>query len=322
MMSIVVMRRWPRFLRIAVFLVASYLGCVIMLAFLQRSFIYHPRRESPIDPSAAELPLGRVHSVCIEAEDGVHLNGWHIIPRHERATTTEACDRVLSSGRWLVLYFSGNAANRQVRAPEFSVLTDEGANVFLFDYRGYGDNRGSPSETHLAADAWAVWRYATRDRNVPTDRVVFYGESLGGGVAVRLAAELSEAGTPPAGLILRSTFSSLVDAAAYHFPWAPVRWMLVDRYPSIDRIPQVTCPILQIHGRRDRIVPFTMASRLFGAAPDVAANGLRKRFVELPDAGHNDILYVAEPELRRAVREFFQDLEKVSGTFLGRENGS
>jgi fermentation-respiration switch protein FrsA (DUF1100 family) len=290
------------------FVVAVYLSCVVMLAFMQRSMIYCPDRDSTLDPADADLPPGHVFSVQTTADDGTRLNGWHILPRHQRATTEEDCDRVLTSGRLLVLYFPGNAGNRAYRLPEFSVLTDAGANVFLFDYRGYGDNAGHPSEELLAADAWAVWRYATKDRQVPASRVVLYGESIGGGVAVRLAAELSAAGAPPGGLILRSTFSSLVDAAAYHFPWVPVRWLLVERYPSVQRIPQVTCPILQMHGHRDRIVPFRLATKLFEAAPQVAANGLRKRFVELPEAGHNDVLYAAEPEMRHAVGKFLEDL--------------
>jgi fermentation-respiration switch protein FrsA (DUF1100 family) len=279
-----------------------------MLAFLQRSMIYHPHRESPLDPADVDLPPGHVFSLHTMAEDGTRLNGWHILPRHEHATTEEDCDGILTSGRLLLLYFPGNAGHRAYRLPEFSVLTDAGANVFLFDYRGYGDNSGYPSEEKLAADARAVWRYATGNRGVPADRIVLYGESIGGGVAVRLAAELSAAGTPPGGLILRSTFSSLADAAAYHFPWMPVRWLLVERYPSLQRIPQVTCPILQVHGRRDRIVPFRLARKLFEAAPDVSSCGQRKRFLELPEAGHNDVLYVAEPEIRHAIGKFFKNL--------------
>jgi len=280
-----------------------------MLAFLQRSMIYHPARDNRIEPADAELPTGRVHSITTQADDGVLLHGWHFLPTHQRATTAQACDRELASARWLVLYFSGNAANRRYRVPEVSLLTETHAHVFLFDYRGYGENRGSPSEKHLCADALAVWRFATRERQVPSDRIVLYGESLGGAVAVGLAAQLCEAGTPPAGIILRSTFSSLVDAGAYHYPWLPVSWVLIDRYLSIERIPAVTCPILQMHGSRDRIVPTRLGERLFLAAPDASANGTRRRFVELPGAGHNDVLYVAEAEMYRAIGEFFSRID-------------
>jgi fermentation-respiration switch protein FrsA (DUF1100 family) len=182
--------------------------------------------------------------------------------------------------------------------------------VFIFDYRGYGENAGSPTEEALSADAQSVWEYATDERKIAPDRFILYGESLGGGVAVRLASELSEAGTPPGALILRSTFTSLVDMGSHHYPWLPVRLVMVDRFPSAERIPAVTCPILQIHGARDTIIPIKFGRRLFETAPEASATGIPKRFVELPKADHNDVIFVAEPEMRQAVGEF---LESVFG---------
>src|SRR5207302_1312059 len=133
----------------------------------------------------------------------------------------------------------------------------------------------------------------------------------GGGVSVRLASELCQKKIPPAGLILRSTFSSLTDAAAYHFPWLPVRWVLIDRFLSQQLIRDVTCPVLQVHGRRDTIVPLALGQRLFAAAPEKSASGLPKRFVELPSADHNDVMETSGPEVSRAIREFFESLTSV-----------
>jgi fermentation-respiration switch protein FrsA (DUF1100 family) len=216
----------------------------------------------------------------------------------------------LAAGRRLVLYFSGNAANRRYRVEEFGVFIALGTDVFIFDYRGYGDNLGSPSEELLVADARAIWNYTTQERGVQPDRIILYGESLGGAIAVRLAAEACEAETPPGALIVRSTFSSLVDAGAHHYPWLPVRLGLVDRFPSIDYIPQVTCPILQIHGTRDAIMPIALGHRLFEAAPEQSSSGIAKQFVELP-AGHNDVTLVARAPLRSAVREFLERLDRA-----------
>lgn len=301
--------RWKSFLRrIVLSLLIPYGTFVVMLALLQRSIIYLPTREAHIEPGDAGLPEGQVHDIRVETSDGLELHGWHVLPDGRIAADRAGCDHELAAGRPLVLFFSGNAANRRYRTPEFQVLTSLGCDVFLFDYRGYGDNTGSPNEENLGSDARAVWDYATRERNVAPQRIILYGESLGGGVAVRLAAEMCDAGTPPGGIILRSTFSSLVDAGRYHYPWLPVRTFLVDRYPSVDRIPSVTCPILQVHGARDRIMPIKLGRRLFDAAPDQSSGGIPKRFVELPTAGHNDVILVAEEDLRQAVREFLESL--------------
>jgi fermentation-respiration switch protein FrsA (DUF1100 family) len=270
--------------------------------------IYLPIREHRIEPEDAGLPRGQVHTVTVRVDDQLDLRGWHVLADGHSAATREQYERELASGRKLVLYFSGNGGNRRYRVSEFSVLTSLGVDVINFDYRGYGDNLGSPSEELIAADARAIWDYVTRERKVEPDRIILYGESLGGAVAVRLAAELCEADSPPAGVILRSTFSSLVDAGAHHYPWLPVRMALVDRYNSIDRIPQVTCPILQIHGTSDSIMPIKFGRKLFEAAAEQSSSGIAKKFVELPGAGHNDVTLVAEAELREAIGEFLTAL--------------
>jgi hypothetical protein len=300
---------WPRNLRrLILFALSTYLAIVVMLAFLQRTLIYLPSRQSQIEPQDAGLPPGRVHTITLNSDGGLELRGWHLLPAGQSATDLRQCDEQLALGRPVVLYFSGNAGNRVWRIEEFELFTQLGCHVFVFDYRGYGDNAGSPSEDRLAADATAAWRYATQTRRIESRRLILCGESLGGGVAVRLAAEQCAAGTPPGGLVLRATFSSLPDVAAYHYPWLPVRWLLVDRYPSVDRMPQVTCPILHIHGRRDSIIPIELGRKLFDTAPPQSAAGIPKRFVELPSADHNDILAVAEAEFQAAVGEFLKQL--------------
>ena len=170
------------------------------------------------------------------------------------------------------------------------------------------DNPGRPSEAGLHADARAIWKFATDQYGIAPDRLVLFGSSLGGGVAVRLAADVSRAGTPPAGLILRSTFSSMTDAAAFHYPWLPVRLVLIDRYASVAVMPKVTCPVLQIHGSRDRIIPLELGRRLFNAIPERSAGGIARRFVELPTAGHNNVMLVAGPTVESSICQFFEDV--------------
>jgi fermentation-respiration switch protein FrsA (DUF1100 family) len=291
-------------LRAVVWLLAAYIVVVLMFHFLQRSFIYFPTREAPIEPRDAGLPPGQVHTVKVTTPDHIELHGWHVLADGHGAANRKECDRELAAGRRLVLYFSGNAGNRRYRPSEFDVFTSLGADVFIFDYRGYGDNSGSPSEARLAADAQAIWDYATQERQVRAKRIILYGESLGGAVAIRLAAEQSQADAAPAGLIVRSTFPSLVEAGEYHYPLLPVRLLLVDRFDSAKCISQVTCPILQLHGAEDTIMPIELGRRLFAAAPERSSTNIAKQFVELRNADHNDVTLVAKAELRRAIQDF------------------
>ena len=292
---------WKRWLLL---LTVPYLGALIMLGAFQRSLIYHPFAVKSLPANQAGFGTGRVHDVTAQTEDKLDLRGWLVLAKGHVAATDEQFSAELAKGRPVVLYFGGNAANRTYRMLEVQVLTEAGADVLIFDYRGYGDSPGEPSEEGLARDARAVWRFATELKKIESRRIVLYGESLGGGVAVRLASDLSINKTPPAGVILRSTFSSLTDAASSHFPFIPVRWLLIDRFPSDQRIRDVTCPLLQLHGRRDTIVPIRLGQKLFAAAPDKSASGIPKDFVDLPQADHNDVMETSRPEVSKAVREF------------------
>ncbi len=292
---------WKRWMLL---LTVPYLGALFMLASVQRSLIYHPFAAKSLPANQAGFGTGRAHDVTARTEDNLDLRGWLVLAKGYVAGTDEQFSAEIAKGRPVVLYFGGNAANRNYRMLEVQVLTEAGADVLIFDYRGYGDSPGEPSEEGLARDARAVWRFATEVKMIESRRIVFYGESLGGGVAVRLASDLSINKTPPAGVILRSTFSSLTDAASSHFPFIPVRWLLLDRFPSDQRIRDVTCPLLQLHGRRDTIVPIRLGQKLFAAAPDMSASGIAKKFVDLPQADHNDLMETSRPEVSKAIREF------------------
>ena len=294
--------RWRRWLRrVIVVFGLPYLIVVGLLAFFQRSLIYHPSREIP-NPAVLK-PAD--DAVTIRTEDGLDLHAWWLRARASDGTAA-AEGSVPKPVNPLVVYFCGNAGDRSDRFREFEILTAAGADVLCCDYRGYAENAGSPSEEGLARDARAVWNYATRVRNVPPAKIVLLGESLGGGVAVRLASEVCGQGAPPGGLIVRSSFSSLSDVAAMHVPWIPGRWILIDRFPSAERIAKVTSPILVLHGRRDEIVAFELGRKLFDAAPKDSTNGYANRFVELPRADHNDVLEAEGAKFREAVGELLR----------------
>ena len=297
------MTPWKRWLLIVTLPMA---GVVVMLTAFQRSLIYHPFAEKSLPATVAGLGIGRAHDVTTRTEDDLDLHGWLILAKGHSAGTDNELDATLAEGRPVALYFGGNAANRSYRTLEVQALTDAGADVLIFDYRGYGDNLGEPSEEGLARDARAIWRFATETKKIEPRRLVLFGESLGGGVAVRLAEELCQKkeAYSPGGLILRSTFSSLTDAGAYHFPWLPVRWLLMDRFPSEEHIRNVDCPLLQFHGTRDTIVPYRLGQKLFDAALDKSFSGVAKKFVELPNADHNDVMETSGRIVTNVISEF------------------
>jgi fermentation-respiration switch protein FrsA (DUF1100 family) len=215
----------------------------------------------PGSPADAGLPWAE--PVTIPTPDGVSLGAWLVAPDQEARAT--------------VVVFNGNAGHRGYRAGLAARLRAAGFSVLLFDYRGYGGNAGSPSERGLLLDARAVRSYLAGRSDVDPRRLVYFGESLGTGVAVLLAAE-----HPPAALVLRSPYTSMTAVARYHYPILPVDWLLADRYPSIDVIGNVACPVLFILGDRDSIVPPSETRALYDAASD------SKSLVVIEGADHND----------------------------------
>jgi fermentation-respiration switch protein FrsA (DUF1100 family) len=232
--------------------------------------IYFPSADVP---TPAEAGVPRAEAVTFATDDGLTLNGWFV----PASTTTP---------NGTVIVFNGNAGHRGYRAELARRFADDGYATLLFDYRGYGDNPGAPSEDGLARDARAARQYLTSRRGVDSQRIIYFGESLGAAVAVGLAID-----EPPQALILRSPFASLADTGRYHYPYLPVGWLLRDRYASIERIARIRCPLLVIAGERDSIVPMAHSRRLFDAASPP------KQFALIEHADHNDDALAGAPGL-------------------------
>ncbi len=276
-------------------------GSLVFLALVQRKLIYHPVRVAALDPQDWGFRIGRCLDVDVDVAPGITLHGWHVLPPDHQALDQDEQLLELEAGRPAILLFPGNAGHRGYRADHLRLLSSLQADVFLVDYRGYAENLGAPSEAVLIADARKIWNHLTGVFEIPAERIVILGESLGGGVATALASELCREGIRPGGLFLESTFSSMTETAQFHYPLLPVSLLLVDQYPSEERIAAVDCPITMIHGRSDEIVPFRLGEKLFAAAPEKSAEGVAKTFVELPGVHHNDLLLLAETEYLRAV---------------------
>ena len=281
----------------------AYLGVVGMLAWFQRTLMYHPR-QGPVPIAAAEDRAPNLRECQVTALDGIRLHGWLSLahPESEIGKSHPLSD-LGAENRLLVVMFAGNAGNRLNRVSQLALFNELECDALLIDYRGYGENDGVPSEVALIHDARSVWDYAVKDLGVPPERIVISGESLGGGVATALASEVCQAGQTPAALVLRATFSSMVETAATLDWWLPVRMVLIDRYPSIERMPHVDCPVLTYHGTEDEIIPLHLGKKLFDSAAAKSKNGIEKRFLEIPGAGHNDIYKVGRFEITRAIRE-------------------
>jgi uncharacterized protein len=277
--------------------VAVLVAVVGLLWSQQRRLIYYPAPRA-VPPAATVLP--GAEEISFPTEDGLRLAGWFV------PATGPPGRRPGQPRSPAVLVCNGNAGNRSLRAPLAAALARAGLAVLLFDYRGYAANPGRPTEAGLAADARAAVAYLAARPEVDPARLVYFGESIGAAVALRLAVE-----RPPAALVLRSPFASLAEVGRRYYPWLPVSRLLLDRYDALGRVGRLAAPLLVVAGERDRVIPAAHSRRLFDAAPQP------KRFVLLPGAGHNDLDLLAGPDLLDELLAFLRDVGAL-GTPQGR----
>ena len=235
-----------------------------LLSPLAERMIFQPSPGIDIEPEQLGLDA---ESLFLETEDGVRVHAFYV-PGEPSRTEPRA-----------LLFLHGNAGNASHRLPNAALLAELGVDVLLLDYRGYGLSEGRPSEAGVYTDARAALAHLVDARGIPERRIVLFGRSLGGAVAVELAQERSLAG-----VVLESAFTSVEDMARRMV--GPLASLVGGGFPSIERITRLRAPLLFFHGDRDDIVPIELGRALFAAAPEP------KRFEVIAGAGHNDTVQV------------------------------
>ena len=259
------------------------LGGVYMTGFIERRLIYHPEKDLGSDPSNLGLAY---EDVVFTAGDGVRLHGWYV-PGSRDVT---------------FLWFHGNAGNISNRLSNLKEMHHELAvNILIFDYRSYGQSLGTPSEQGTYLDAIAALDSLRSREDVSIDKIVYYGRSLGGALAVELATQ-----EPPYGLVLESSFPSVPYMARKANPLLPLWRLLRTKYDSAAKVPRLQVPLLQIHGDSDDTVPLEAGSALFEAA------NTPKEFYVIPGADHNDTYLVGGTAYWEKLREFIDGLSESS----------
>jgi len=248
------------------------------LFYQQPAMIFFPSKDLIETPTDWGLPY---EDVALVTEDTVRLHGWFI--PHQGASRT-------------VLFFHGNAGNISHRGESVSIFHRLGLNVFIFDYRGYGNSQGKPSEVGMYDDARTAWHYLVKEKGFATSQIIIFGRSLGGAVAANLAAEVQ-----PGALILESTFSSTKDMAGVVLPvishFIPLRF----EFNTADKIKWVTSPLLVVHSPADDIIPFRLGEKVYHAANQP------KSLVKI-QGDHNSGFLLSQPAYEQALREFLASL--------------
>jgi len=251
---------WPA----AVVLLVAVGGCRVSV--LDR-LLYFPDRTMPPPPAGVEERR-------FAAADGVSLHAWYAPARHT--------DTAPAGTAPVLLWSHGNGGNVANREEIVLALATRGIDVLAYDYRGYGKSTGAPDEQGVYLDAEAAWDHLAQ-RGVPPERIVAFGESLGGAVSLRLAHRRRVAG-----VAVVSTFTRLKDVARVHY--GPLAVLAGDQFDSLRLVHDLGVPLLVAHGEEDEIVPFALGRELFAAAREP------KRFLAIPGAMHNDV-FLATPLL-------------------------
>ena len=235
-------------------LILIYFVITVVVYFFQRKLLYHPF-------SPQITGKGLIHNfetINFKTSDNFELKGWFHLKNFNKKT---------------ILFLHGNAGNLDNRIDKLNFLGNMDINFLIISWRGYSGNPGNPSETGLYKDALGGIEWLNK-KGISNDRIILYGESLGTAITTEVAQNENFAG-----IILEAPFTSMVDMGQKIYPIFPVKFLLKDKYESKNKIKNIKSPILVLHGRKDKIVPFYMGEKIF----EMANSPKFKYFTDLDD---------------------------------------
>lgn len=249
----------------------------LLLYLFQPQFVYFPMSDLIADPGDAGLDF---EDVSLTTDDQVTIHGWFLPHPRPRAT---------------LLFLHGNGGNISHRLEKLRIFHDLELSVFIIDYRGYGRSEGSPSEHGTYRDAEAAWRHLSESRQIRSDAIIVYGESLGAAPASRLAGRYQ-----PGALIIESAFTSIADMGRHYYPYLPVKLLTRIKYPVVEYVREARCPVLIIHSPDDDIVPYAQGRALFDTATEP------RSFLEI-QGDHNSGFYLSGELYRQGLDQFINN---------------
>ena len=259
--------------------VAMYVMLAILLTLFQGKIVFLPGKSIFMTPEDAGMEY---EDLFIEVAEGLAINAWYIPAGDAKGT---------------ILFCHGNAGSMSHRVETAGIFHSLEMNVMLFDYCGYGRSPGRPSEMQTYRDAEAVWNYLVDKKSIPAGKIIVIGRSMGGPIAAKLAKDHQ-----PALSILESTFTSVPEMGRAKFPIFPTKLLVTIKYPTIDYIKEIKCPMLIVHSTDDEIIPYWMGEKIF------AAGGEPKDFLKLK-GGHNETYF-------ECIDEYRGKLETTIGKYL------
>ena len=259
-------------------LVSFYILLLIIVFFFQRNLLYHPSVNNYLKNQGSNQP-NEIEKVNITTSDKIDLIGWFYNKDLEKSKT--------------ILFFHGNAGSLENRTYKLNHFKDLNVNFLIIAWRGFSGNKGKPNEKGLYEDGESAIRWL-KTKGIDEKNIILYGESLGTGVAIEIAQNKNYAG-----IILESPFTSMINMGKKYYPFFPVRFLLKDKFESYKKLNNISVPILIMHGKVDKIVPYGMGKKMYELANE-------PKFFYSQEYGDHMVEY--DEKLLLALRQFIQGL--------------